>query len=102
MALLLDSHVLVWSIAADPRLPSHISSAIEDGRNTLFVSTASLWELSIKIAQERLRLPAGLDSILEFMQRWNVHLLPVALDHVRASAVLPFHHGDPFDRMLIA
>jgi PIN domain nuclease of toxin-antitoxin system len=102
MDLLLDSHVLVWSIAADPRLPPHVSHAIEDSANSLFVSTASLWELSIKLAQGRLRLPAGLDSILVFVERWNIQLLPVSLPHIRYAAILPFHHGDPFDRMLIA
>lgn len=102
MDLLLDSHVLVWSIAADPRLPAHISRAIEDSANSLTVSTASLWELSIKLAQGRLRLPSGLDSVLIFLDRWNINLLPVGLAHVRYAASLPFHHGDPFDRMLIA
>jgi PIN domain nuclease of toxin-antitoxin system len=102
MDLLLDSHVLIWSIAADPRLPPHVSRAIEDSTNSLFVSTASLWELSIKLAQSRLRLAAGFDTILEFLERWNIQLLPVTLQHIRAAAALPFHHGDPFDRMLIA
>jgi PIN domain nuclease of toxin-antitoxin system len=102
MNLLLDSHVLIWSIAADPRLPIHVSRAIEDSENSLVVSTASLWELSLKFAQGRLRLPDGLDSVLEFLERWNLQLLPITLQHIRAAAALPFHHGDPFDRMLIA
>jgi PIN domain nuclease of toxin-antitoxin system len=102
MNLLLDSHVLIWSIAADSRLPAHISRAIEDSSNALFVSTASLWELSIKLAQGRLRLAKGLDSVLEFLERWNIQLLPITLQNIRATAALPFHHGDPFDRMLVA
>lgn len=102
MKLLLDSHVLIWSISADSRLSANVIAAIQNDQNELFVSTASLWELSIKIAQGKLRLTSGFDSILQFMERWSIQILPIRLDHVKAAGQLPFHHGDPFDRMLVA
>jgi PIN domain nuclease of toxin-antitoxin system len=103
MNLLLDTHVLLWEIAGDTRLPLYVRATLKDADNRLSVSVASLWEISTNIANGRLRLPGqDLDSILEFMERWRIDLLPVRIEHVRAAAKLPFHHGDPFDRMLIA
>ncbi len=103
MRLLLDSHTLLWNINDDSRLSSTVRFELERPKNRLVVSLASLWELGIKHAQGRLILSGtGLDFILEFMERWRIELLPVTLQHVRAAGVLPFHHGDPFDRMLIA
>jgi PIN domain nuclease of toxin-antitoxin system len=103
MDLLLDTHALLWEIAGDPRLKLAVRIALKDANNRLFVSIASLWEISTNLANGRLRLPGqDLDIVLEFMRVWRITLLPVQLDHVLAPAKLPFHHGDPFDRMLIA
>jgi PIN domain nuclease of toxin-antitoxin system len=103
MDLLLDTHALLWNIEDDPRLSARVGVALEDRTNRLVLSIASLWEISTNLANGRLRLPGhNLDTILSFMERWDIELLPVRIEHVRAAAELPFHHGDPFDRMLIA
>jgi PIN domain nuclease of toxin-antitoxin system len=103
MELLLDTHALLWNIEDDPRLSARVGVALEDRTNRLVLSIASLWEISTNLANGRLRLPGhNLETILSFMERWDIELLPVRIEHVRAAAKLPFHHGDPFDRMLIA
>jgi len=103
MNLLLDTHALLWNIQDDVRLSPRVSLALEDRDNRLVVSIASLWEISTNLANGRLRMPGhSLQSILDFMDRWEIELLPVSIEHVREAAKLPFHHGDPFDRMLIA
>jgi PIN domain nuclease of toxin-antitoxin system len=101
--LLLDTHVLLWIVLDDPRLKPELRTVLASGSNRISVSLASLWEIGIKLAQGRLQLPGNdLSLVLEFMREWRMQLLPVTLVHVRAAATLPFHHGDPFDRMLIA
>jgi PIN domain nuclease of toxin-antitoxin system len=103
MNLLLDTHALLWNIADDPRLKSRVRIALEDSETRLVASIASLWEISTNLANGRLRLPGQqLDYVLGFMERWRIEMLPVRVEHIRAAAKLPFHHGDPFDRMLVS
>lgn len=103
MRLLLDTHVVLWAIDGKPQLKPSVRAALQGSNASLFLSLASLWEIGIKLARGRLMLPGGgMDYLLAFMERWRIELLPVTLGHVRAASLLPFHHGDPFDRMLIA
>ncbi len=103
MNLLLDTHALIWNIEDDVRLKTRVRTALEDRENRLVVSIASLWEISTNLANGRLRLKGeNVDSVLGFMERWRIELVPVRVEHIREAAKLPFHHGDPFDRMLIA
>jgi PIN domain nuclease of toxin-antitoxin system len=103
MDLLLDTHVLIWTIDGDPQLKAPIVKEIESSSNRVFISIATLWEMSTKMAQGRLVLPYdNIDFVLEFMQTWNMEALDVNPAHIRAASLLPFHHGDPFDRMLVA
>lgn len=96
---LLDTHVLLrW--AESPQLVSHEARlTIASGRNTLFFSHASFWELHIKMALGKLTLP---DSMGVLMQRARCKELPITVSHIEETARLPHIHGDPFDRMLIA
>jgi len=103
MKLLLDTHALIWEIQGDSRLKPRVRDALQDGENHLIVSLATLWEISTNLANGRLKLPGqSIDYVLEFMERWRIEMLPVRVDHIRTAAKLPFHHGDPFDRMLVA
>ena len=103
MRLLLDTHILLWSLADDARLKPVIRSHILDAANTILFSHASIWEISIKLAQGRLRLPDNnIETLLAVLVRMRIGLLPIQLLHLRRAAVLPFHHGDPFDRLLVA
>ena len=103
MRLLLDTHAFLWWIGDDPRLPAKARRLISRGRNEVFLSAASAWELAIKTALGRLRLAENLE---EFVTRHiavnGFHVLPVHLRHALHVATLPDHHADPFDRILVA
>jgi PIN domain nuclease of toxin-antitoxin system len=75
---------------------------IVDSRNDVFVSTATLWELAIKISIGRLETPRSLSDILATLQKQSFEVLPIMPGHTLQVAALPVHHRDPFDRMLIA
>jgi PIN domain nuclease of toxin-antitoxin system len=96
--ILLDSNVLIWWAEGNPQIGQHLRVQIEN-RPLAFASLASAWEIAIKSSIGRLRLPLGFD---EFLDRFGFELLPIRLDHIREIEMLPFHHRDPFDRMLVA
>ncbi len=97
--LLLDTHVLLWWRGDYKRIPASVRDTIANPEIAVFFSAASIWEMAIKHASGKLRMPANL---LETMVDRGFSELPVcASDGLRAGA-LPPHHADPFDRMLIA
>ena len=97
--LLLDTPVLLWWLADDPKLGTNARVDISDGRNEIYVSAASSWEISIKKRNGKLKGPDNIDTIVE-QERFIK--LPIALVHGEVAGQLPDHHKDPFDRMLIA
>ena len=99
MRLLVDSHVLLWWLQADPRLAATAAEAMENGDNALYLSAASVWELSIKQSIGKLRVDVDLRS---HAKEQGFTELPVTGAHATAIRDLPFHHKDPFDRMLVA
>lgn len=99
MTLLLDSHVLLWALHAPEKLHPAARAAIEDPANTIFYSAGAVWELELKVAKGKLHLPPDwLDAALEA----GFRELPVNGADGAASAHLPWHHNDPFDRLFIA
>ena len=99
MILLLDAHALLWWLADDPQLDAAATRSIADPLTGVLVSAATVWEIEVKRAAGRLRAPTPL---LDAIRESGMDTLPVtALDAVTAAA-LPMHHGDPFDRMLVA
>jgi len=103
MRLLLDTHVWLWWLAEPERLPSDIHAALEDGGNELFLSVVTSWEIAIKYALGKLPLPESPAAFVETrLLRDGLHTLPIEHRHALAVAELPFHHHDPFDRLLIA
>ncbi len=102
MDLLLDTHVLLWSLADDERL-GRASTLIRDRRNRVYVSTASAWEIAIKAGLGKLRVPSNVASWLpDQLVLAQFTPLPIALAHALAVESLPRHHADPFDRLLVA
>ncbi len=97
--LLLDTHTLLWAIQDDPQLDADARRAIADRRNEVYVSSASVWEISIKRAQGRLEAPGNL---LETIVQSEFTELPVSHIHGELAGDLTLHHRDPFDRMLVA
>ena len=99
MRLLLDTHIALWLVRDAPELTAAARRLISSA-DDVFVSSASIWEASIKVALGKLPLdPARLESQLLAA---GIQPLPVSWAHARASATLPPHHRDPFDRMLVA
>jgi PIN domain nuclease of toxin-antitoxin system len=101
--LLLDSHAFLWFVWDDPKLSALAKQLIEDADNRKLVSVASCWEIAIKSGLGKLELgePAGVFLGREIPAN-RFELLPITLEHATAVETLPRHHGDPFDRMLVA
>lgn len=103
MKILLDTHALLWFIAGDQNLSQTARLLIEDATNEKYVSAASLWETAIKISVGKMNLQADFDKV--FPRQLNINgfdLLPIEVKHSSRTIQLPFHHRDPFDRILIA
>jgi PIN domain nuclease of toxin-antitoxin system len=103
MKLLLDTHALLWFALGDSRLSRPAITAIHDRGNEKLVSPASYWEVAIKISVGKFALTEPYEA---FMQRAIVgngfNVLPIEPRHTAILTTLPFHHRDPFDRLLVA
>jgi len=97
--LLLDTHVLLWWLADDARLSRRHRELISQGENRVSVSSVSITEISIKASLGRLEAP---DGIVEAVTQSGFELLAFEPAHAESLRQLPWHHRDPFDRMLIA
>ena len=103
MKLLLDTHTFLWFLEDSPRLSPTAKALIEDGSNEVFVSIGSLWEMAIKISLGKLSLSQPFETFVpEQLTTNDMILLPIAVEYTAALIALPFHHRDPFDRLLIA
>jgi PIN domain nuclease of toxin-antitoxin system len=98
VSLLLDTHVFLWWRENNPRLKADARRAIAESP-AVFVSAASAWEVAIKVGTGKLRIPGPVEDAVE---QSGFEKLPVEFRHAAATMVLPPHHHDPFDRMLIA
>jgi PIN domain nuclease of toxin-antitoxin system len=100
--LLLDTHAFLWFSTGDRRLSRGARRAMEREDAILHVSAASVWEMAIKASLGRLSLPSSLDAYVAEKVAAGYHFLPVTALHAAAVQHLPFHHRDPFDRLLAA
>jgi PIN domain nuclease of toxin-antitoxin system len=98
-SLLADTHTLLWWRGDELRLSRVALAAMEDVSSPLFFSAASIWEIEIKRAKDKLDVP---DGLLDTMRQRGFAELPVLSRHAVVAGRLPAHHGDPFDRMLVA
>lgn len=97
--LLLDTHIFLWWLDDNPRLSKKVRDRIADPETVVFVSAASIWEIGIKRAIGKLEAPP---EIVAFVEEEGFHGLPMNMMHAEIASLLPPHHRDPFDRMLIA
>lgn len=101
MRLLLDTHVFLWWIDDAPQLSAAARRAISNAANSCFFSVASCWEIAIKLSLGKLKLATAAETMIpEVLAAHRFELLPIEFRHVMAVASLPFHHRDPFDRLL--
>jgi len=101
--LLLDTHAFLWFLMGDARLAQEARTRIEQVDSEVLLSTASLWEIAIKVSLGKLKLarPFG-DLIPAQLDANGFRVLDIALGHVERVSRLPFFHRDPFDRLLAA
>ncbi len=103
MKAVLDTHALLWFFAGSSQLSRKALAFIQDRRNTVFVSPASLWEISIKDTLGKLTLPDPFDQLFpDRLDASQFLILPILVPHLHQHRQLPLHHHDPFDRLLIA
>ena len=103
MRYLLDTHCLLWWLTEPERLSAEAVDIISDADNDILVSVASSWEIAIKYALGKLPLPASPEQYLPSrLQRCRFGTLHIEHAHALRVALLPLHHRDPFDRLLIA
>ena len=103
MRLLLDTHSLLWFIGGDEQLPQAAREIIANMDNEVLLSIASLWEIAIKTSLGKLILGRPFEELIPEQLILNeIGILPIGLDDLSLVAKLPFHHRDPFDRLIIA
>jgi|SRR3989344_921586 len=97
--LLLDTQVFLWWMGKSKKLSKDVASIIRNSRTNVYVSVGSIWEMVIKAAKGKLKIPKNIKGGIE---RSGFAILPIELSHVLEIAILPLFHKDPFDRLLIA
>ncbi|MEK7442632.1 MAG: type II toxin-antitoxin system VapC family toxin [Chloroflexota bacterium] len=102
MRALLDTHSFLWFIAGDEKLSEHAKLLIEDEETELLMSIASVWEMAIKTSLGKLTLAQPFDELPTHIEQNKIKILPIKVEHTILVAKLPFHHRDPFDRLIIA
>jgi PIN domain nuclease of toxin-antitoxin system len=102
MKLLLDTHAFIWFVEDDEKLPERIRIQIEDAENEILISIVSLWEIAVKTSLGKLELTIDIPSMISKIEENGFSILPILPEHTVFVSSLPFHHRDPFDRMLIS
>jgi PIN domain nuclease of toxin-antitoxin system len=99
---LLDTHVLLWFVEADPRLSDRARKLLTNDDNSLAISIVSLWEIIIKLNIGKLKIEYTIGDIYNLLNQLHVEVLPIEQTDLDCYLTLPLHHRDPFDRLLIA
>ena len=103
MNLLLDTHAFLWFIAGNTSLSRKARVAIEDENNRILLSVASLWEIAIKVSLGKIKLSEPFGTLVpEQLTTNGIELLDISVEHTALVATMPFHHHDPFDRLIAA
>ena len=103
MKLLLDTHVVMWAVDEPEKLSDTARQLLEDTTNELLLSAATMWEMSIKYGNEKLKLSAPFrDWIAQASRELDLRNLGISVEHCDTQTRLVKHHKDPFDRLLIA
>jgi PIN domain nuclease of toxin-antitoxin system len=103
MRVLLHSHVFLWWVADDARLNARLRRRIASAESECWFSHASIWEMAIKVSLDKLRLGRPVERfVAEHCETNGFRLLPISLKHICLVETLPWHHRNPFDRLLVA
>lgn len=103
MKYLLDTHTLLWFLQGDKKLSDKARQFIDNPNNEKFLSVVSLWEIAIKVSLEKLVLDKSFERLFPEQLHFNrIQILDITVDSLIKLTTLPFHHRDPFDRLIIA
>lgn len=107
MKLLLDTHIILWALDDNPKLPSLARTLIMDEKNDIYYSSAAIWETTIKYMSKPDRIRISGSQLSDLCREMGYRMLPIADNHVKALETLVYHnqdqeHNDPFDRIMIA
>ena len=101
--ILFDTHTFIWWANEPEKLSSNAHAALENEDNVLYLSDVSIWEMQIKAQLGKLDLKIPLNELIESQQlNNNVEILPIKTEHILRLSSFPFHHKDPFDRLLLS
>ncbi len=102
MQYLIDTHVFLWFVGNAKELSKTAKIIIEDEKNEIFLSIASLWEISIKTALGKLTIKGNYESVIDDITDNSIQILPINFAHTVEQNRLPFYHRDPFDRIIVS
>jgi len=102
MTLLIDSHILIWHLLGDSRLEKSFIKTIEASSNKVLISKASIWKIAIKVSIGKLEIKTDLFGLENYLLQNGFEVLEIEFNHLDKLVQLPFHHNDPFDRIIIA
>lgn len=107
MKLLLDTHIILWALDDNPKLPRQARTLITDAKNDIYYSSASVWETTIKYMSKPDKIRVSGSKLSDLCREMGYHMLPINDNHVKALETLTYHnqnqfHNDPFDRIMIA
>lgn len=103
MKYLLDTHTLLWFLQGDKKLSGKAQQLIDSPRNSKFLSIVSLWEIAVKVSLGKLVLDKPYERLFPEQLHFNrIQILNITVDSLIKLTTLPFHHRDPFDRLIIA
>ena len=103
MRVLLDTHAMYWYIEGSPQLSATARTLIQDASNAVLISPASYWEIAIKVSIGKWKLNRTYEEFIDIgLNKYGFQVLPILPTHTARLIGLPFHHRDPFDRLLVA
>jgi PIN domain nuclease of toxin-antitoxin system len=101
--LILDTSALLWVLLTPANLSATAARLLSDPANLLFVSVASLWEITIKVGIGKLAIPnSDIEEVIANLAAFRIRVLPIRSEDLKALQALPPHHKDPFDRIIVA
>ena len=102
MNVLIDSHVVLWWFSRSRQLSRPARAVLEDPQTRVYVSAAAAWELAIKVNLGKLAARSLVEDLRQLLFEEGFRRLAISMDHALRAGMLPRHHNDPFDRMLVA
>jgi len=102
MKVLIDTHTFLWFVAGSMELSETAKKLIKNKHNSVYISIASLWEISIKTAIGKLQITDGYETVINDVIENDISIVPINFAHTVMQNKLPFHHRDPFDRIIVS